>query len=171
MKEEIRMIPWTNGHYGVSNLGNVYSYYSQYGNKRDVPLLKCAKIKSNGYKVTDLRINKKLVRCYNHILVAEAFIPNPNNFPVVNHKNEIKTDNRVENLEWCTVEYNINYGTRNKRASITKKNSSSNKKKVICDDKIFNSINEAAFFLCCSRRSLYNMLHGKRKNKYNLRFA
>jgi hypothetical protein len=52
-----------------------------------------------------------------HRLVAQAFIPNPENKPVINHKNEVKTDNRVENIEWATVEYNVNYGTRNKRAA------------------------------------------------------
>lgn len=50
-----------------------------------------------------------------HRLVAEAFIPNPNNLPCVNHKNENTHDNSPENLEWCTYEYNINYGGRNKR--------------------------------------------------------
>ena len=52
-----------------------------------------------------------------HRLVAEAFIPNPNNLPCVNHKDENTYNNCFENLEWRTAEYNNNYGNRNKKIS------------------------------------------------------
>lgn len=61
--------------------------------------------------------NGKLV--YSHRFVAECFIPNPDDLPEVNHKNEIKSDNRVVNLEWCDCKYNSNYGSRNKRIGET----------------------------------------------------
>ena len=61
--------------------------------------------------------NKKRISRNVHRLVAEAFIPNPNNYPCINHKDECRTNNVVDNLEWCTYEYNLNYGNRNKLAS------------------------------------------------------
>lgn len=70
-----------------------------------------------GYKTAAVYHNSKATQVFLHRLVALAFIPNPDNLPQVNHKNEDKTDNRAENLEWCDAKYNINYGTHNKRVS------------------------------------------------------
>lgn len=64
-----------------------------------------------GYKVLVLTVNGKSIYRNVHRLVAEAFIPNPNNLATVNHKNEIKTDNRVCNLEWMSTLDNVRYGT------------------------------------------------------------
>ena len=70
---------------------------------------------TKGYKTVSLTKNGKTKTLFVHRLVAEAFIPNVDNLPMVNHKDEDKTNNFVENLEWCTNDYNINYGTARKR--------------------------------------------------------
>lgn len=71
----------------------------------------------SGYLFVHLYKNSKPKKFLIHRLVSQAFIPNPLNLPFVNHKDEDKTNNKVENLEWCTHEYNLNYGTRNERIS------------------------------------------------------
>lgn len=70
---------------------------------------------NQGYLVVNLQGEKKRV----HRLVAEAFIPNPDNLPVVNHKDENKSNPSVDNLEWCTYKYNNNYGTCQERRKET----------------------------------------------------
>ena len=70
---------------------------------------------TKGYKTVSLTKDGKTKTLFVHRLVAEAFIPNVYNLPMVNHKDEDKTNNFVENLEWCTNDYNINYGTARRR--------------------------------------------------------
>ena len=71
-----------------------------------------AQRKRSNYLAIGLTKNHKQVTFSVHRLVAETFIPNPNNLPCVNHKDENKYNNSVDNLEWCTHEYNNSYGTR-----------------------------------------------------------
>ena len=73
-----------------------------------------------GYNYVNLSKNSKTCTKRVHRLVAEAFISNPNNLPEVNHKDEDKSNNNVENLEWCTREYNLNYGMRSEKFSKTR---------------------------------------------------
>lgn len=73
-----------------------------------------------GYLQVILCKNCRPKHFYIHRLVAEAFIPNPDNLPCVNHKDENPSNNSVDNLEWCTYEYNNNYGTHNERVAKTK---------------------------------------------------
>lgn len=66
-----------------------------------------------GYLYVTLFKNNKGKTCRIHRLVAEAFIPNPENLPTVNHKDQNKSNNCVDNLEWCNMVYQVNYGDRN----------------------------------------------------------
>ena len=72
---------------------------------------------TNGYLFVRLSKNNKIKRYLVHRLVAQAFIPNPNNYLEVNHIDENSLNNNVNNLEWCSHKYNINYGTGNERRS------------------------------------------------------
>lgn len=129
MKEEWRTIIGTNNKYSVSNLGNVkrnehYTIVSPtkqhfngarvYYKEREVKEY----LDKEGYKVVYLTIdsNKRIIKKI-HRLVAEAFIPNPNELTQVNHIDENRTNNMVSNLEWCDAKYNANYGTRKNKLS------------------------------------------------------
>ena len=103
MEEIWKDIEGYEGLYQVSNLGRVKSL------RRNIILKN--KIESNGYERVVLSTNNNPKDYSVHRLVAIAFIPNPNNYPIVNHKDENRTNNCVDNLEWCTQKYNVNYGT------------------------------------------------------------
>ena len=115
-------------------------------------------INNNGYKQVILSRDGKLKHMLVHRLVAEAFLPNPNNLQEVNHKDEDKTNNNVTNLEWCTREYNINYGTRNERSS----------KKVKCVETniVYQSITEIKIQLGFAQSHISDCCNGKQKSAY-----
>ena len=110
MDQEIWKVIPNYSMYEISNYGRVFSHYKN----------KCMSAgltidDSRGYCIVNLKrdgVNKRETR-YVHRLVAEAFIPNPDNLPQVNHKDGIKTNNYVDNLEWCTGEYNSKHAHEN----------------------------------------------------------
>ena len=126
MDEVYKDIEGYEGLYQVSNLGNVKSLVNNKGVARE-KILKTAI--SNGYKIVMLYRNKTRKTYLVHRLVAQAFIENNNNYPCINHKDECKINNSVENIEWCTNKYNSNFGTRNARArkAISKANTNNPK--------------------------------------------
>ena len=139
------------GLYQVSNLGEIRSKHTGKWIK-----LKCSPVNKR-YRKVILCDNEKREAKLVHRLVAEAFIPNTNSLPYVNHKDENPSNNMAVNLEWCTQKYNMNYGTVKERvgnASKGRKRSQYSidlqikrqKKKIYCVelDMIFNSLKEAA---------------------------
>lgn len=87
------------GLYAITSCGRVWSY-------RRKRFLKCSP-NSSGYPTVHFSAKGK--KFLVHRLVAEAYLPNPNNYPIINHKDENKTNNCVSNLEWCTYSYNLTY--------------------------------------------------------------
>lgn len=117
--EECKFIDGTDEFYAVSVTGKVWSFMNSHRNKAKIPKIVNQHTTMYGYKEVRLGIKGSRKHYPVHRLVAKAFIPNPQNLRCVNHKNEDKSYNRVENLEWCTHEYNNNYGTHNDRVSKT----------------------------------------------------
>ena len=116
------------GLYEVSNFGRVKSLGNGNSGNSKERILKPYKTK-DGYLKIGLFKNGKRKKILVHRLVAETFLPNPNNLPEVNHKDENKTNNFVGtpendykdgNLEWCTREYNQKFGTRTERIAKTR---------------------------------------------------
>lgn len=154
------------GLYKVSNQGRLKRFY-KYGKEK---ILKPTKMNC-GYLVAHLYKNgvdeKKLV----HRIVAETFLPNPLNLSEVNHKDEDKTNNIVENLEWCDRSYNVNYGDRNRKVS--KRNINGIKSKItlqytksgdfICE---WPSVNEVERKLGYLASNIASCCRGKIKSAY-----
>lgn len=124
MIEEWRQIPGYEGLYEVSSYGRVRSLdryvKGRYGNYRlhKGKILRL-ELSNSGYYFVELMHKYKRKHFYVHRLVAEAFIDNLHSFRDVNHKDEDKTNNIVDNLEWCDHKYNCNYGTKTERQKNT----------------------------------------------------
>lgn len=114
MEEIFKDIKDYEGLYQVSDHGRVRSL--NYNHTEETRVLK-HQLDKDGYECLKLSKNGKHKTCKVHRLVAEAFIPNPDGLPQVNHIDEDKTNNCVWNLEWCDCNYNINYGTGVERRS------------------------------------------------------
>ena len=157
-KEVWKDIPHYEGRYLVSNQGRVFSLIRK-------KYLKMSII--NGYCQVDLwdkygnHRGEKV-----HRLVAMAFIPNPNNLPQVNHKNEIKVDNRVENLEWCDSQYNNTYGTRIQKQIDKQLNRKDLSKPIMCVETgiIYPSIAEASRQTNLDKGNIGSTYRGKAKS-------
>lgn len=117
--EEWRDIEGYEGLYQVSDQGRVKSLnYHMTGEER---ILKQSRVCKKKYWRVQLYKNGRGKFYPVHRLVAQAFMPNPDNLPEINHKDENPSNNRVENLEWCDRKYNCNYGTRNQRVAEAKR--------------------------------------------------
>ena len=161
--------------YSVSSIGRVKSNARKMWNGKGWFISKERLLKPNllakGYYQVDLKFDKKRHLRQVHRLVAEAFLPNPNNLPQINHINGVKNDNRVENLEWCTNSENQIHAYRNGLHRINH-NSGKKPRGIKLTNKIsgsvlfFDSIASTLSFLgCSSGANIQKVLH-KKKN-YN----
>ena len=168
MKEIWRNVVNYEGLYMVSNLGNVKSLGN--GNARNPNWQKERILKATkdikGYLRVDLYKDGKKKHYKVHRLVATAFLPNPDNLPQVNHKDEDKTNNRVDNLEFCSAKYNSNFGTRIQRVS------EKNRKQILCieTNKIYQSSKQIERELGYPHQSISKVCTGKRKTHKGLHF-
>ena len=164
--EEWRNIEGYEGLYQISNLGRVKSLGNNKTRKEKI--LNIIK-NNNGYVLVNLHKNKVKKTCLLHRLVAKTFLENPNNYPCVNHKDENKENNNINNLEWCTHQYNNTYGTRLERYS------ESISIPIYCleNNKFYNSTKQASLELDVSKQYICDVLKGRAKQAkgYTFRYA
>lgn len=170
--ENWRTIEGTDGNYSVSDLGNVRrnEHYTEVTpgiiNHYKEKLLKPT-TESSGYLVVKLQVGKKAIAKKIHRLVAETFIQNPNNLPCVNHKDENRQNNCVNNLEWCTYKENANHGTRNERLRVA---SGIRVAQYTLDGKlvrIWDSISQASCYFGCKSTSSIRRVCKKEKGRHS----
>lgn len=155
-------------YYEVSNLGRVRRTASSNPHYNSDGILK-PNIR-RGYYYVVLCVNNIHKSCNIHRLVASSFISNPDNFPYINHKDENKLNNRVENLEWCTAKYNTNYGSGLQRRGETRRIKHSRGKPIIVTDingdliKRFDTITECSIYLGTHRSNIAKII--KKKSIY-----
>ena len=164
-----------NSDYEVSNIGNIRSH--KHGKTRMLkPFRRGSQKKDEQNKGVYLSVrllNNGTERDYAvHRLVPMAFIPNPNNYPVVNHKDENPNNNHVENLEWCTQSYNIKYGSSIDRM-MHHREGKNKPRGVFVDNIYFRSLLSASKYIkCCHSTIRYKLNEGITEyNGFNIRWA
>ena len=164
MEEIWKDIKGYEGHYQISNTGKVKSLHFNIATQKQETILKQSET-WGGYLRVGLTKDRKPKLFAVHRLVAEAFIPNIENKPVVDHINGDRADNRVENLRWCTHSEN----SRNSKALKSSKRYNSIK---VVDNKgnTFNSYREASRFWGVSANTIKNDVLGKVESKRKVRF-
>lgn len=143
MEEIWKDVKGYEGLYQVSNFGKIKSLSKNNHNYgENGKILKG--INNKGYLRVGLSKNGKAKQYPIHRIVAETFIDNVYNLPCVNHIDENKMNNRADNLEWCSIEYNNNYGNRNEKISISQRYANNKPIKCLETGQIFISLNECA---------------------------
>lgn len=160
------------GLYEVSGLGQVRNQKGEIL-KQGIKRTPCT-----CYKIVHLWKDGVYYTKYVHRLIAEAFIPNPDNLPMVNHKDEDKTNNFLENLEWCTAAYNRTYGKAVERQAKKLRGRESEKRVAVVGytpdgiyEEWFPSIAEAAKIVNGSTSAISKVCKGERKIAYGYRWA
>lgn len=177
--EKWKLISKTNNLYAVSTSGRIMSM-------RDGRIMKTT-ITNKGYELVITHVDGKQKGYTVHRLVAEAFLPNENNYPVINHKDENPLNNNVNNLEWCSSSYNNTYNDIHIKSGIKRRGRPSHNKMKTTKEyenkevlmltkdneliKVFNTVSEASYYISelygnkqvTASSKIWNVIHNKGK--------